>query len=505
MYCPSCFNREFNSIKCDFCAFPNDHCSVGVNLPIGTKLHGGEYIIGKVLGKPGGFGITYLAWNTRLEVRFAIKEFLPRQLAARAADGVKVRAHGQEEAQYFSYGMAEFLREARLLAKFNHPNIIRVHSFFKENDTAYFVMDYLDGETLDEYLHRVGKLNGPAAISLFEPILDGLAHVHQQNILHRDIKPQNIYITREKKPVILDFGAARQLLTERSQSLTALITPGFAPPEQYSQKEQKQGAWTDVYACAATLYWLVTEIFPAEAHDRLMGEVLLEPKQIAPNVSEELSVAIMAGLNLNPMLRPQTAEEFQSLLSNNKPTSRFQPVSIGSPKSILSKLIPTKNRRFFLLTIAGLAIVLFSILVLDFLSIYLAPRNVLTQENSRQSIQSYPDRQYTSSDFLHEGDRWVWMGEESNVEFLVHTSKNIEFIKTGNPYFFIDGRCVLLPVDNKLACTSLDEKRKITVDSFLEYRDDRIYVSFKSFYPDKKPLSWGPVPMRKISSTPIRK
>ena len=313
MHCPACFNAELSADHCEICGFDRQNIKEGVHLPVGTSLFDGAYTIGKVLGKPGGFGITYLGWDASLQIRVAIKEFLPRQLAARGTDGTSVRVHSQEDFKDFRYGIEQFLQEARTIAKFNHPNIIRVRTFFEENGTAYLVMDYLDGESFEEYLQRVGKLKGEDAIALLDPILDGLAHMHKHNILHRDIKPSNIYLTTEGKAVLLDFGAARHSLTERSQSLTAVITRGFAPPEQYSRKG-KQGPWTDVYACAATLYIAVTGVIPTEANDRIVGEVLVEPMQLAPDLLETISSAIMQGLALDSAQRPQTAEAFRNIL-----------------------------------------------------------------------------------------------------------------------------------------------------------------------------------------------
>lgn len=197
MLCPACFVDHLTSIGCRHCGHREDQRREGIYLPIATMLHNSEYIIGKVLGKPGGFGITYLAWDARLDIKVAVKEYLPFQIAARSTDGLSVSIHTQDHRPDFEFGLEKFLDEAKILAQFRHPNIVRVINFFRENGTAYMVMDYLEGESLTEYLSRAGKLTGPDAIAIFLPILDGLSHIHDKHILHRDIKPDNIYLTQE--------------------------------------------------------------------------------------------------------------------------------------------------------------------------------------------------------------------------------------------------------------------------------------------------------------------
>ena len=313
MRCPSCFASAWDQFFCSSCGYQPVERRDGIYLPIGSELHNGEYSIGKVLGRPGGFGITYLAWDTRLDLKVAIKEYLPLHVAARAGDGKTVTIHTVEYAEGFNFGLEKFLDEAKVLAHFRHPNIVRVMNFFRENGTAYMVMDYLEGESLAEYLMKVGRITGPDAAALFAPVLDGVAHIHARDFIHRDIKPSNIYLTHEGQLILLDFGSARQALREKSQSMTTILSPGFAPWEQYHRKG-KQGPWTDVYACAATLYAMVTGQAPSDGAERAIDDDMEPVENVVPGIDQSLATAINQGLAINPELRPQTAGAFQAIL-----------------------------------------------------------------------------------------------------------------------------------------------------------------------------------------------
>ena len=201
-----------------------------------------EYRLDSVLGA-GGFGMTYLAWDINLEKHVAIKEYLPGELAVRALDGSIVPVNTESEYNY-KWGLDRFIQEARTLARFSHPNIVRVNRFFEANGTSYMVMDYEAGESLYQYLKRSPAPPEAWLKQMVTPILDGLQAVHKAGFLHRDIKPSNVFMREDGTPVLLDFGSARLAAGGASKSLTAIISPGYAPLEQYAA-DGNQGPWSD--------------------------------------------------------------------------------------------------------------------------------------------------------------------------------------------------------------------------------------------------------------------
>jgi len=233
-------------------------------LVAGTRI--ASYEIRDVLGA-GGFGVTYKAYDTSLDRVVAIKEYLPTGLAVRIADGTTVAPKSQGDAQDFEYGLKRFLDEARTLARFREPNIVRVITYLEAHGTAYFVMDYEEGESLIDRLQTSITMPEEAIRAVVLPILSGLRAVHAQNFLHRDIKPHNIYLRRDGSPVLLDFGAARQDLGEHSRAMTGMVSPGYAPFEQYLTSGQ--GPWSDIYALGATMYHCATGIAPVAATERV--------------------------------------------------------------------------------------------------------------------------------------------------------------------------------------------------------------------------------------------
>ena len=230
-------------------------------LPIGSHLQ--QYKIKQVLGQ-GGFGITYLAQDKRLEHHVAVKEYLPVELATRDQNRT-VRPKSQLHENDFAWGEKRFLDEAKTLARFKHSNIVRINTFFEENGTAYLVMEFEEGESLAALLKRCRTLPQKEITSILIPLLDGLDVLHASGIIHRDIKPANIYMRKNGDPVLLDFGASRHALGAHSKTLTAIVSPGYAPFEQYYADKNKQGAWSDIYALGAVAYRAVTGKSPVEA------------------------------------------------------------------------------------------------------------------------------------------------------------------------------------------------------------------------------------------------
>ena len=249
-------------------------------LPPGFRL--GAYHVARVLGV-GGFGVTYLCEHTGLAVQVAVKEYLPNEIAVR--DGTEVHPKSAGDREGFEWGLSRFLDEARTLARFEHPNVVRVRDCFEANNTAYIVMDYEDGEPLDALLRRHETLTEAQLKRVLLPVVDGLRQVHAAGFLHRDIKPANIFVRRsDESPVLLDFGSARQALGRRSRSVTAIASAGYSPPEQY-ESDGHQGAWTDIYALSALCYRAIAGDVPMEA-TRRQGQLLRTQTDPLPKLAE---------------------------------------------------------------------------------------------------------------------------------------------------------------------------------------------------------------------------
>ncbi len=285
-------------------------------LPPQARLH--WYLLERVLGQ-GGFGITYLARDTNLDQLVAIKEYLPVDVATRRPDGT-VRARTTEQQERYRAGLDRFIREARTLARFDHPHIVRVHSVFEFNDTAYMVMRFEEGETLAALLERRHVLPESELSRVLIPVVEGLELVHKAGFIHRDIKPDNILIRPDGSSVLLDFGSARQA-SGHSRTVTILVAPGYAPFEQYYSAVESQGPWTDIYGLGATCYRAIAGRPPLDAIGRSKGilgstkEMLLPAKVAgAGRYSERLLAAIDHALEFAESDRPQTLAEWKKEL-----------------------------------------------------------------------------------------------------------------------------------------------------------------------------------------------
>ena len=280
-------------------------------LPQGTRVQDFEFH--RVLGH-GGFGITYLGWNMALDIPVAIKEYLPADLAMREQDMSVLPKSSGDEAD-FHWGLDRFLDEARVMARFKHPNIVQVQHFFQAHGTAYIVMEYVEGETLSDFFKRRGTLTESELKNILLPLLAGLVEVHEAGILHRDIKPGNILLrAADGSPVLVDFGAARQAVGARSRSVTAVLTPGYAPIEQYSSRGH-QGPWTDIYALGGVCYQALTGKMPDEAMDRIRQDPMISiTKAVRGKATDSFLSAIDWSLRVEEADRPQGVRVWRSAL-----------------------------------------------------------------------------------------------------------------------------------------------------------------------------------------------
>ena len=301
-------------------------------LPPGYELAGHRLI--EVLGV-GGFGVTYLARDTRLGRQVAIKEFLPNEFAVRAGQTVHPKSRSEEES--FAWGLERFLDEARTLARFRHPNLVRVLDYFEVNQTAYIVMDYEEGESLSDILRRQGKLDEKQLRGVLFPILDGLSQMHAAGYLHRDIKPSNVFVREaDGSPVLLDFGSARQALSRKSRSLTAVASAGYSPPEQY-ETDGEQGPWTDIYSLSALCYLAITGEMPVEAPGRMNRLAQGRPDPLPKlartrpaGYSRTFLEAVDLGLSPIPSDRPSSLAEWVPFLKGARLRVRAAPAPSAS-------------------------------------------------------------------------------------------------------------------------------------------------------------------------------
>lgn len=280
-----------------------------VALPRGFALN--EYRIESTLGV-GGFGLTYLATDSNLDLKVAIKEYLPGELAFRGDDR-SVSPKSEDTTETFKWGLSRFLDESRTLASFKHPNIVRVMRFFEANRTAYMVMEFVSGRPLHDWAGTRRPLSENALLSIAGPLLDGLEIIHRAGYIHRDIKPANIFVRDDGSPVLLDFGSAR--MSGSDSALTAIVTAGYAPLEQY-HSHGKQGPWSDLYAVGGVLYWMVTGKKPVEAAARIREDVLPAAVKVGDQTrySQNLLAAIDWALTPNEEQRPQSVADLRAAL-----------------------------------------------------------------------------------------------------------------------------------------------------------------------------------------------
>lgn len=346
--CINCMEEKGENPVCKHCGYDErkfeQHPSY---LKPRTFLNNARYILGKNLGG-GGFGTTYIGFDTVLSQKVVIKEYFPSVLVTRDIDRATVIPLNVEKSEFFREGVKLFTEEARMVAKFSqNAHIVNVYDCFEGHGTGYIVMDFLEGDDLAAFLKKKGgKIPLGDAQQIVFPLLDALKEVHSKKLYHRDISPQNIIFTPDTGPVLIDFGAARYVVDEQSRSLDIVVKPGYSPLEQYSSAG-KIGAWTDVYACGATLYQMITGEIPPPALDRLGKDDLQPPSRILPELPQNISKkklddAILHALAVRIEDRFQTVDEFKAALISAASNGKQQ-----------------KERRKWILLIVGLAILSF--------------------------------------------------------------------------------------------------------------------------------------------------
>lgn len=282
-------------------------------LPAGTRF--GELEVLRVLGV-GGFGIVYLAQDHALERLVALKEYMPSSLAGRG-QGLMVSIRSGAHTETYALGLRSFVNEARLLARFNHPSLVKVYRFWEENGTAYMVMPYLQGSTLREVRRSMSAPPSETWMrSVIDPLLDALEQLHREDVFHRDIAPDNVLLPPGELPVLLDFGAARREIGDQTQTFTAILKPSYAPIEQYAEVVQlRQGPWTDLYALGAVVYYLLRGTPPPPATARAVQDdvPLLVPAD-HPDMSPSFIAAIEWALAIRPADRPQNIAALREVL-----------------------------------------------------------------------------------------------------------------------------------------------------------------------------------------------
>ena len=354
-YCYNCMTRmDPGRTLCPVCGHDNSIClNSEFSMPEGTIL-AGKYLVGRVLGQ-GGFGITYIGLDIPLDIRVAVKEYFPNGIAVRSLKSNFVTVvSDQGKTDGFRRGCDEFQNEAKRLAAFDSPCIVKVREYFRANGTAYIVMNYLDGRNLTkEAADCGGQMPWQRVTELFRPLILEIADLHEAHLIHRDIKPDNIKLVREKDGkehlVLLDFGAARSFVSsEVTGSYSAVVTHGYAPPEQYSPKS-RQGPYTDIYALCATMYALISGVLPATATDRMMGAAQISTfPELGIDVPERVQKAIFHGLALKGEDRPQSMRELYAELYNDGPAAvpenaETRPVEIRAAEGNVS--VPGRSRR----------------------------------------------------------------------------------------------------------------------------------------------------------------
>ncbi|MDD6269441.1 MAG: PASTA domain-containing protein [Oscillospiraceae bacterium] len=326
--CYNCFHEyEENLNLCPHCGYyPEEEVHEALHMALGTRLND-RYLIGRVIGY-GGFGVTYAGWDSVLKVKVAVKEYLPGEFSTRMLGQTEVSVYGGNKAEQYEKGMERFVEEAKKIAKFNHePGIVGIYDSFLANNTAYIIMEYIEGITLTKWLNEKGIFDAQTAVKTLEPMILSLKNIHEAGIIHRDIAPDNIMVNENSEAKLIDFGAARYAATSHSRSLTVIIKEGYSPEEQYRSRGE-QGAHTDVYALAATIYKMTTGITPPDAMERRVtfektkNDPLRDISEFKTTFTENQENAIMNALNVRIEDRTPYMEQFYKELTSEETVVR---------------------------------------------------------------------------------------------------------------------------------------------------------------------------------------
>ena len=344
--CMGCMAMTENEI-CEKCGWPEGRTNEPHQLPVGYHLHG-QYRVGRVLGQ-GGFGITYLGWDEFLEIPVAIKEFFPNSMVSRECSlTTKVHCYTEQVTPQYVMSKERFLREAKALARFeDEPAIVRIRNFFQENETAYIVMEYVRGTNLANYVNmRGGKLSPKETFTILRPIMEALAAVHEADLVHRDISPDNIMLHPRGGAKLLDFGAVRSVEgaeagKDMNRSTEAILKHGFAPMEQY-QTRGGLGPWTDEYALCATIWYCLTGRIPEEAPRRMLEEIDLDWN--IPGLLPHQQEALKKGVALRARDRFTTVRELMDALFNEPQPAPVEPPVIPKPPKTPKPPKPPKQK-----------------------------------------------------------------------------------------------------------------------------------------------------------------
>ena len=323
--CFGCMSKlEDNEDKCHVCGFSAKEYKPNVHQLSLSSMLNNRYLVGKVIGE-GGFGITYVGYDIKLESKVAIKEYFPHGMVMRdvtSERGNTVSAFDGSNKELYKKYLERFYAEAKALAKLkNIDGIVNVQDYFTENETAYIVMEYVDGKDIKQYAkEKGGKINVNEALKLMRPVAESLKQLHNSNVIHRDISPDNIMLDKRGKTMLIDLGASREF-GDLQKSMSVLLKPGYAPLEQYNSSE-KQGPYTDIYAFCATLYRIITGTRPVDVVDRVAKDELKKPSELGIEIDSNVEAAIMKGMAVNPENRFHTMDELIPALYEGKRTGK---------------------------------------------------------------------------------------------------------------------------------------------------------------------------------------